>query len=115
MHVESLPFDDLLRRYDSCDTLYLLDPPYLPETRVSGERYTHECSRDDHIRLLRIARGLKSSVAICGYRSGLYDDLLDDWHRTDLKGKSYAGPRTKGRKLPERVLSVYTNYEPPSK
>ena len=66
-------------------------------------------------RLLRIARGLDAKVAICSYRSGLYDDLLDGWQRTDIKGKSYAGPRSKSRKLPDRVLSVYTNYEPPSK
>jgi len=115
VQVESLPFEDLLRRYDSCDTLYLLAPPNLPEMRESGERYTHECSRDDHVRLLRIARGLDAKVAVCSYRSDLYDDLLEGWQRTDIKGKSYAGPRTKGRKLPARVLSVYTNYEPPSK
>ena len=115
VQVESLPFEDILRRYDSRDTLYLLDPPYLPETRVTTNRYTHECTRDDHVRLLRIARGLDAKVAICSYRSGLYDDLLDGWQRADIRGKSYAGPRTKSRKLPDRVLSVYTNYEPPSK
>jgi len=114
VQVESLPFEDVLRRYDSRDAFYMLDPPFLPETRESSERYTHECSRDDHVRLLRIARGLDATVALCAYRSDLYDDLLDDWHRTDIKGKSYAGPRTKGRKLPDRVLSVYMNYEPPS-
>ncbi len=62
-----------------------------------------------------LIRGLDAKVALCAYRSDLYDDLLGDWHRTDIKGKSYAGRRTKGRKLPERVLSVYTSYEPPSK
>ncbi len=115
VQVESLPFEDILRRYDSRGVFYLLDPPYLPETRVTSDRYTHECTRDDHVRLLRIARGLDAKVAICSYRSDLYDDLLDGWQRTDIKGKSYAGPRTKSRKLPDRMLSVYTNYEPPSK
>jgi len=116
VQVEHLPFEDILRRYDtSADTFFLLDPPYLPETRASGNRYTHECSRDDHIRLLRITRSLDARVAICSYRSDLYDDLLEDWHRTDIKGKSYAGPRAKGCKLRARALSVYTNYEPPSR
>lgn len=114
VQVERLPFEDILRRYDSRDTLYLLDPPYLPETRISTVRFTHECTLDDHVRLLRITRSLDAKVALCAYRSDLYDDLLDDWHRTDIKGKSYAGPR-KGRILPDRVLSVYTNYDPPSK
>lgn len=114
VQIENLPCEDILRRYDSRDTLFLLDPPYLPEVRASGVRYARECSRADHIRLLRIARGLNAMVAACGYRSDLYDEMLDDWHRTDFEGKSYAGPRTKGRKLPQRVLSVYSNYDPPS-
>ena len=115
MQVENLAFEDCLRRYDSRDTLFVCDPPYLPETRASGTRYIHECSRDDHIRLLRIARKRKAKVVICGYRNELYDDMLNDWQRTDFKGPSFAGPRTKGRKLPKRVLSVWTNYEPPSR
>lgn len=115
VQIENLPCEDILRRYDSRDTLFLLDPPFLPGVRASGVRYTHDCKRDDHIRLLRIARGLKAMVAACGYRSDLYDEMLDGWRRTDFRGKSYAGPRTRGRKLPERVLSVWTNYDPPSR
>jgi DNA adenine methylase len=116
VQVENLPFEDTLRRYDSPNTLFLLDPPYLPETRASGDRYTHEFTRDDHIRLLRITtRGLKAMVAICAYRNELYDRALVGWHRTDFKNRSYAGPRTPGRKLPLRVLSVFTNYEPPTR
>ena len=86
------------------------------DCRASGDRYTHEFTRDDHIRLLRITtRGLRAMVAICAYRNELYDRALDGWHRTDFKNRSYAGPRTPGRKLPQRVLSVFTNYEPPTR
>lgn len=115
VQVENLPFEDVMRRYDSRDTLFLLDPPYLPETRASGTRYTHECSRADHIRLLRIACHVKAMVAVCSYRNGLYDEMLEGWRRTNFRGKSYAGPRSKGCKLPQRVLSIYTNYDPPSR
>jgi len=115
VQVESLAFEDAMRRYDSPETLFLLDPPSLPETRARGERYTHDCSRDDHVRLLRIARGVAGKVAACSPRNGLYDGMLEGWHRTDFEGESFSGRRRKGHKPPARVLSVYTNYDPPSR
>lgn len=38
VQVENLAFEDVLRRYHSRHRLFLLDPPYLPETRTSGTR-----------------------------------------------------------------------------
>ncbi len=115
VQVEDLPFEDCLRRYDSRGTLFLLDPPYLLETRSHSGRYTHECGREDHIRLLRIARGLKAKVAACAHRSDLYDEMLHDWRRTDFRCGNIAGSGAEGRKVSHRVLSVYTNYDPPSR
>lgn len=114
VQVESQTFEDILRRYDLRDTFFLLAPPSLPGTRASVVRFSHEWSREDHIRLLRIARRLEAKVALCGYRNALSDDLLSDWHRTDIKGESYTDRRVKDRGLASRVLSVYSNYEPPS-
>jgi len=114
VQVEDLPFEDCLRRYDSRGTLFLLDPPYLIETRSHSGRYTHEFAREDHIRLLRIARGLKAMVAICAHRSDLYGEMLQDWRRTDFRRGNIAGSGAEGRKVSHRVLSVYTNYDLPS-
>src|SRR5205085_429085 len=39
---------DVIRQQDGSDTLFYLDPPYLPETRVSSEVYDHEMGLAQH-------------------------------------------------------------------
>ncbi len=114
VRIECLPYEETLQRCNT-KTVLFLDPPYLPSTRVSAKVYLHEFDRKMHQGLLDTVRRLrKPKVILCGYRDGLIEDALDGWRRTDIKTKSFAAPRAKGRKLPDRVLSVYTNYEPPS-
>ena len=114
VQIEKLDVADALRRHDGKDVLFLIDPPFPAETRVCPVRYKHEFSRNDHIRLLRMSRNLKGKVIICGYANDLYDDLLDGWARVRLRGRSFASPRN-GSKLPERTLSLWMNYDPPSR
>ena len=73
-----------LARYDHAGCLIFADPPYVTGTR--GARwakvgYVHEFSDDDHHRLAAVLRGVAGMVVLCGYRSALYDELYDDWHR----------------------------------
>ncbi|WP_414057487.1 DNA adenine methylase [Pantoea dispersa] len=44
--IENLSWEDVLSRYDRTGTLFYLDPPYVPETMVSGG-YEHEMTLDD--------------------------------------------------------------------
>lgn len=62
-------------------TLIYFDPPYLQETRRSRRAmYRHEFGAvGQHQRLLRLALGLNCMVMISGYRSSLYDAILQDW------------------------------------
>lgn len=74
-----------MRRYDSRRTLFYVDPPYYPATRVRDARsaYEHEMSEAQHAELLDVLGGLKAMVALSGYRCGLYDDGLRGWTRYD--------------------------------
>lgn len=63
--IEQAPALELLRRFDGPETLFYLDPPYLPETRSdksrkSGEKYhsyAHEMTLEDHAQLLAAVDG----------------------------------------------------------
>lgn len=70
------------------------DPPYLPETRSSRTRYRHEYSRQDHVRLLALLKSLPAAVAISGYPSALYDDLLAGWRTLEFQVMTRGGIRT---------------------
>jgi len=80
--IECLPAAEVIRLQDSVDTLFFVDPPYLPSSR-SHARYRHEMSETEHIALLEQLRDVKGKVVLAGYPSALYDRLLHDWQRIE--------------------------------
>jgi DNA adenine methylase len=84
--VESQPALEILRFYDSTDTLFYLDPPYPRSTRNERSRYLHEMTDDDHRELAAVARNVKGKVIVSGYACDLYDvELYPDWDRVEWK------------------------------
>lgn len=87
--VESIDARTLMAREDRPDALHYVDPPYLPELRSGGNpycakhRYRHEMTADEHRELLTFLRGLRGMVVLSGYPSGLYEEMLGDWHRAE--------------------------------
>jgi DNA adenine methylase len=77
--IEHLHFRDCLRLYDRHDTLFYLDPPYMPSTRVSNGTYRCEMTVDEHVEMLETANKLEGQVIISGYDSELYNHYLRDW------------------------------------
>lgn len=82
--------DDALKvvqRYDSNETLFYIDPPYVLDTRGSrwaGNAYNYEMNDDDHRRMADILRKCKGQVIVSGYACSLYDDdLFKDWTRAE--------------------------------
>ena len=74
---ESLDALKLLERYNvSENTLFYLDPPYLPKTRSSSAKYDHEYTALDHEKLLDWCLKAKGMVILSGYPSKMYDDAL---------------------------------------
>lgn len=76
---------DLIRECDSSDTLFYVDPPYLPETRSGNgkHRYAHEMDAVQHRELADVLHSVRGMVLISGYRSALYDELFSDWRRLE--------------------------------
>jgi DNA adenine methylase len=91
---------EVIREFDGPDTLFYLDPPYLPETRTALGTYAHEMGRADHVRLLEAIVRCRGMVAISGYPSPLYDDALRGWKRVPFDMACHAGQgRSKGRRV----------------
>ena len=93
--IECRPALDLIAMHDHEETLFYLDPPYLPETRDPRPNYTHEMTRADHRNLLACIRDVKARVVLSGYASDLYDRTLVGWHHTTRATRAEgARPRT---------------------
>lgn len=74
-----------------------LDPPYLPCTRTSKNKYDHELTEEDHIELLKLVQVLPAKVILSGYPSDLYDSVLVDgagWWSDSFQAMSRGGVRT---------------------
>lgn len=72
----------VMDRFDSSETLFYVDPPYMFETRYSDEkRYAYEMSDDEHIALAEKVKSLAGMVLLSAYPSELYDELYarDGW------------------------------------
>lgn len=86
--IESIEASKLIGNLDRPDTLFYVDPPYLPSTRSSGNRrrgagfhvYQHELE-EDHVALLEQLIAVDGMVVLSGYPSQLYDDMLAGWRR----------------------------------
>jgi len=78
---------NVIQRYDTPETLFYIDPPYVLQTRGdrwSSNAYNHEMNDDDHRRLADILKQCKGNVIISGYACDLYDDeLFKDWTRAE--------------------------------
>ncbi|HBR1366644.1 TPA: DNA adenine methylase [Klebsiella pneumoniae] len=77
-------------------TLIYCDPPYLPDTRTSRNRYRFEYTVEDHVKLLTCLKSLPENVSVIlsGYRSDLYDDMLSGWRTREFQAMTRGGVRT---------------------
>ena len=88
----------VIRAHDAETTLHYIDPPYVPETRVQGNRYyNHEMTVEGHEQLLAVARTMNGMVMISGYDHEVYNDMLSGWAKTEKASRISAGRGTKVR------------------
>ena len=87
VQIENAPALEIIKRYDSSDTLFYLDPPYVHESRGDSNAYGNEMTDWDHIELGQALWKIKGRAVISGYRTGLYDELFKDWNRIDAQAK----------------------------
>lgn len=66
---------EAIELYDSPQTLWYMDPPYVHTTRVSTGLYKHEMTDAQHLALITRLKTLRGACVVSGYRHPLYDSL----------------------------------------
>ena len=79
VEIDHRDFEQVLRAYDSPETCFYLDPPYLPATRRKNYCYHQEMSLGDHERLLTCIQHVRGMVILSGYAHPLYQEALTSW------------------------------------
>ena len=104
VQIENRPALDLIRLYDSPNTLFYCDPPYLHATRGDTSAYGYEMGDDEHIALARTLNFCLGKVALSGYRNDQMDALFKGWRRFDAPAKMAHSVKQM------RIESVWMNY-----
>jgi len=80
---------EVLRVQDSPETLFYVDPPYVPAARSSAG-YRHELDMGQHVALLDALTRVRGMVVLSGYPSPMYDEALAGWRRVEHQHKAMA-------------------------
>jgi DNA adenine methylase len=95
VQIECADWRQILATYDTPQTLFFCDPPYLPATRRQGG-YVQELTADDHRELLARLQQVAGMVLLCGYPHPSYAVLeAAGWTCTWRKAVASAPGRTR--------------------
>jgi len=87
VQIENRPALEVIKLYDSSDTLFYCDPPYPHESRGDSKAYGFEMTNAEHQELAYIVRQIKGKAAISGYRCDLMETLYKDWRCAEAPEK----------------------------
>ena len=91
VQIENRPALELIKRVDTKETLFYIDPPYLNETRTSSTLYAFELKKEDHIELAECLNSIKGMVIVSGYEHPLYNELYAGWTKKQVATKKNGG------------------------
>ena len=102
---------DVIREFDSSGTLFYLDPPYFPSSRIAKKVYNYEMTEEEHEDLYRLVTSLNGIVAISGYHCKQYDKWYDSWalHERSVGNNSNQTMKSQGSRKIE-CLWINTPY-----
>lgn len=108
VQIENRPAIDVIKLYDSKDTLFYCDPPYVHITRGDSKAYGHEMTDQQHAALAKVLNAVKGKVAISNYDCPLMDELYLPKQWRKFKSPERTIHSTKGK----RSEVLWTNYDP---
>ncbi len=102
--IENYDAMELIRRYNSPETLIYCDPPYNQEIR---KKKIYKCELDDagQIRLLQVLKESKAKIILSGYDNELYNTELKGWYTDEKETTAQMGLK--------RREKLYMNFQPP--
>jgi DNA adenine methylase len=111
--IEEVTWKSLFTRYDSQETLWYLDPPYVHITRDDGatDAYEYEMSNEDHANLCWECGELKGMVILSGYQNDIYQSILVEelgWDYKEIEMQCYSS-YVPGKEKPKRTEVLWYN------
>jgi DNA adenine methylase len=103
---ENAPAEEVIKRYDSKETLFYCDPPYPHDTRGDSKAYGYEMTDEAHRKLAKVLNKCKGKVAVSSYHSPLNDEIFKGWRCLEAPEKLCHSVKTMRREV------LFVNYDP---
>lgn len=82
VQIENRDWSRIIDLYDHPETLFSMDPPYVPNTRSGSGKYEIEMTSEDHVRLVERLLTVQGFVVLMGYANPIYSQLeTHGWKR----------------------------------
>lgn len=108
VQIENRPAIDAIRLYDSSDTLFYCDPPYVHETRGDSKAYEFEMTDEQHRELAETLNAVSGMVALSNYDCELMNELYSSKRWRKITSPERTIHSTKDR----RSEVLWVNYDP---
>lgn len=108
VQIENRPAVDIIRLYDSPNTLFYCDPPYLHATRGDSKAYGFEMDEKQHREFAHAVNQCKGKVAVSGYDHPIMNEIFPSnlWYKTLGIDKTIHSTKDKRQEV------LWTNYNP---
>jgi DNA adenine methylase len=91
---------EVIRYWDSPDTLFYVDPPYVSATRKDQNVYAYEMTNEHHKELVGLLLGIKGKAVVSGYEHPLYSPFAQaGWKVHKFQTTCHAAGRVRGSGL----------------
>ncbi len=107
VQIENAPAIEVIKRYDSPETLFYCDPPYPHATRGDSKAYAYEMTDEQHRDLAATLRNVKGKVAISSYHSALMNELYAGWQCIEAEERNIHSVKQMRREV------LWVNYDMP--
>ncbi|MEB9897771.1 DNA adenine methylase [Bacillus cereus] len=105
--IECLDYKEMIRRYDSTQTCFYIDPPY-----VHREHY-YKFAFDEHVQLAEMLHNIQGKCMVTYYGDPLIIDLYGDWHYITVDAKVGTVCKAElGQKRRIETEYIFMNYVP---
>ena len=104
--IENLDFKNVIKRYDSPNTVFYCDPPY-----AGINYYDEQFTEEDHRNLALVLHNIKGKACVSYYPHPLVSELYTDgkWHCATKEVPTHASGKETKTKQTELLI---TNYNP---
>jgi DNA adenine methylase len=115
---------ECIKYWDTPDTVFYIDPPYVPDTRKDRRLYKEEPDLAYHERLVKTILAVRGKVMLSCYDHPVYTPLSKaGWYKLTRETACYMAGKIRGSKLQgsgsakmhvPRTETLYLNFAPPS-